>query len=403
MSERDIVAQSVIAEFKKLLYEQDYSLLTRLLLDFLTEAQYSPQLLQKALEIRKEYNLATQDKALIQQELQALLDALDFQATGLPKVPVHHFPTQHTPRLPAPQGAPVCRCTGLVKQYKNSDFKLGPIDLSLFAGELTGVVGENGNGKTTLLRVVAGEILHSSGSIEFPGLKGQNWYQYKNQIAYISQEIEPWHGFLKDNLHFSAANHGIYGQENANSVNYIIHRLGLSRYEDAYWSEISTGFRLRFELAKALVWRPKLLILDEPLANLDINTKLLVLQDLRLLCQSQKYPLSIILSSQQLHEIEKIVDNLIFIKNGEIIFNAPIDQLGSQRKTNTIEVSGNFSREQIYEYLAGIEVLSLTDSGNSFLINLPLEVQPKQVLEQLIKHTEIDYFRDISKSSRKFF
>jgi ABC-2 type transport system ATP-binding protein len=407
--QHDVVAQSVIAELKKLLKEKDYSLLTRLLLDFLTEGEYSPQVLSKAMELRRKYNLGLDSDQLLKlhEELNLLLEALTISTLNLPQVQPEKLYEQALDSLQVSkgqaQGILICHCEQLVKQYNKSGFKFGPIDLRLVSGQLTGVVGENGNGKTTLLRLIAGDIALSSGSISFPALQGKTWYDFKNQIAYIPQQSERWYGLLKNNLHFSAANHGILGSQNLQQVNYIIHRLGLSRYENATWSQISTGFRLRFELAKALVWKPKLLILDEPLANLDVNTKLLVLQDLKMLSQSKKYPLSIILSSQQLHEIEKIVDNLIFIKNGQVIFNDKVAQLGSQRQSNTIELSGSFNREQLYEYLEGIQILSLSDSGNSFIVNLPIEVKPSEVLQKILLHSEVDYFRDISKSSRKFF
>ena len=82
---------------------------------------------------------------------------------------------------------------------------------------------------------------------------------------------------LVDNLHFAAAIHGIRGKENEDEVDFIIWRLGLDKYRNATWNEISGGFKMRFSLGRALVYNPRLLILDEPLANLDVNTQLLFL------------------------------------------------------------------------------------------------------------------------------
>ena len=127
-------------------------------------------------------------------------------------------------------------------------------------------MGENGNGKTTLLRIIVGELAQSSGVFKYPALinpKKHNWYKIKNQIAYIPQDIPKWSGLLVDNLHFAAVIHGIKGKQNEDEVEFVLCRLGLYKYRSSTWNKISGGFKMRFALAKALVWNPKLLVLDE--------------------------------------------------------------------------------------------------------------------------------------------
>ncbi len=293
-----------------------------------------------------------------------------------------------------------------MKEYNNSNFQLGPIDVTLQAGEITGVVGENGNGKTTLLRIIAGELQRSMGSITYPRFDYKNehdWYAIKQNIAFIPQALPKWRGYLKDNLHFAAANHGVFGKENEKMVKYIIHRLGLSKYINSKWKDISSGYKLRFELAKALVWRPKLLVLDEPLANLDINAKLLFMQDLRMLANIRKYPVTIILSSQQLHEIESVVDNIIFLKEGSTVYNGAVKDFGEKRTRNSFEVGGEFNRDQLYECLKSIEEVTISDTGQSLIIEVPVGIEGKVVLNLITKEYMVEYFRDISKSTRKLF
>jgi len=301
----------------------------------------------------------------------------------------------------------------MVKTYRSVNFRLGSIDLTLNAGELTGIVGENGNGKTTLLNIVAGELSIDSGTIFYPAVEGfstknrqdktKNWYAIKQQIAFIPQHLEKWTGLLKDNLHLAAANHGLFGQENEEAVDFIIHRLGLTRYRQATWKDISSGYKLRFELARALVWRPQLLILDEPLANLDINAKLMFMQDLRLLSNSMRYPISILMSSQQLHEIENVVDNIIFLQEGKPIYNGKVSEFGRDRMTNVFELSGDFSRIDLYSWLGEYQAIKIEDTGQSFIIEVPVHLTGNQLLHLLSSKQKIDYFRDISQSTRKLF
>ncbi len=419
MSSHDIVSIKVLEELKSLLKQEDLSLLTRLLLDFLTEEDFGKELLLKAISIREQYNLLAgkskeevqKNKHILLKELEVLLESLQIASLNLKPKQKHAEELyqkgienlKNDENVELSEKKVIFVGKGIVKKYNKSSFELGPIDIKLESGTLTGVVGENGNGKTTLLRIIAGELLETDGVLEYPFEKKQSWYDIKQNIAYIPQVIGKWHGLLKENLHFSAANHGIFGEKNKEAVNFIIQRLGLNKYENCTWKEISSGFRLRYELAKALVWRPKLLIMDEPLANLDINTKSLVLQDLKMISQSKKYPIAIILSSQQLYEIEKVVDNIIFIKDGKPIYNGPVKEIGSERISNTFELSGNFKREELIEALEDIQIVSLTDSGNIFILNVPLEVEGKEILNKISKKLKIDYFRDISQSSRKFF
>lgn len=297
---------------------------------------------------------------------------------------------------------------GISKRFwsGNSPFYLQPSDLELRTGQITGVVGENGNGKTTLLRIVAGELMSDTGEITYPllGLKAGQWYDIKNQIAFIPQRLSKWHGTLLDNLRFYANIHGIKEAENEKQVTYILHRLGLDKFKHLKWSEISSGYRLRFELAKMLMRRPKLLVLDEPLANLDINAQQLFLQDLKFIIKSVRYPLSIILSSQALHEIESVADNIIFIKQGKTIYSGSQKEFGQDRKVNTFEISGNFTREQLTQVMQLIPGSKIEDSGTIYFISVPTDFNAEEFLQTLIMNKiPLTYYRDISFSTRKLF
>ena len=81
-----------------------------------------------------------------------------------------------------------------------------------------------------------------------------------------------------------------------------------------------------------MVWNPKVLILDEPLANLDLLAQELLLQDLRDLVNSHKNPVTVILSSQQLHEVETVADQIIFLKNGRAVYNGSVHEIKNTDK-----------------------------------------------------------------------
>ncbi|HEX8269491.1 MAG TPA: ABC transporter ATP-binding protein, partial [Flavobacterium sp.] len=209
----------------------------------------------------------------------------------------------------------ILTATGLSKSYDRG-FSLGPVDLELKGGEILGLVGENGNGKTTLLRLLCGELFASAGSLQY-NFPSADSYDLRSQLVYIPQRTDTWYGSMFENLQFTAASYGYLPEENELVVELIIARLGLRKYRKHSWKNLSSGYKMRFELARMLLRKPKILLIDEPLANLDILAQQTILEDFRAIAKSPFRPIGIVLSSQQLYEVEKTSDQVIFLKNGK--------------------------------------------------------------------------------------
>lgn len=371
----------------------DYSQLSRKLLDISVEYDLNRSIEQQVYDFRKSYLYATDDsKEKLSHDARTLLNAIK-------DIP---FPYNQNN-----SSVLVCDAKNISKQFVTGrlPFVLKPLDVQLKYGQITGIVGENGNGKTTLLRILAGELASDTGNISYPALHADdtNWYKVKSEFVFIPQRIPRWYGSLLDNLRFFASIHGIQNVENNKQVEYILFRLGLDKFRDLKWSELSSGYRLRFELAKTIMRRPKLILLDEPLANLDINAQQLFLQDLTFFVKSDKFPLSIVLSSQQLHEVESVSDNIIFIKQGETIYNGNQTAFANERLTNTFEVSGNFNREQLQQIFASYSI-KIEDSGTTTVVTVDKEITNDIFLQTLLSNKiSVNYFRDISTSTRKLF
>ncbi|MCS3795561.1 ATP-binding cassette domain-containing protein [Niastella sp. OAS944] len=288
--------------------------------------------------------------------------------------------------------------TEIGKTYGSGNFSLKPISLQVKTGDVLGIVGENGNGKTTLLRCMAGQLALDSGELHFPQLQNPDHYEIKHQLAFIPQRIPKWYGQLKDNLHFSAAISGVKGEENTVMVDFMLERLDLTPYAHLTWNQISSGYRTRFEIARILLQKPKLLILDEPLANLDINAQQSILTDLRFMAKSVHNPMGILLSSQQLHEVEKIADTVLLIKKGSCLFRT-----GEQEKTATafvIELETTANRDQLLTVLAAQGELQF--NGGFYTIN-SATLPAQEILTKLVTAgIPISYFRDITHSTKRF-
>jgi len=302
-------------------------------------------------------------------------------------------------------------CENVGKVYTSSkqivdEFRLQDVNISLRLGEITGLVGENGNGKTTLLKILTGELKPSSGKISYYIDENKpsqtNWPNIKKNIAFLPQTLTPINGNIEDALHLTAAIHGIKGSQNKLETEYIIHRLGLMNHVYKKWDKLSGGYQLRFSLARLLLQKPKVLILDEPLANLDINTQNLLLNDLRDISKSISNPVSIILSSQHLEEVESVSDKMILLSAGKILYYGPTASIGELRHENTYEIKSSLSKDEIKNRLASFQFRSITHTGFSFLITTEKEMGMSIFAKMLLdSNVPITYLCDISNTTRK--
>jgi ABC-2 type transport system ATP-binding protein len=298
------------------------------------------------------------------------------------------------------QDKPLISAEKISKKYRNGSFSLKPMDVSVNTGNVLGVVGENGNGKTTLLRCLAGQLALNEGLIKYHLLQDPDAYAIKNHIAFIPQRIPKWYGMLKDNLHFSAAIAGITGDKNNLMVNFMLERLNLSSYAQLTWNQISSGYRTRFEIARILLQKPRLLILDEPLANLDINAQQTILTDLIFMARGSHNPMGIILSSQQLHEVEKVAGKVIFIKQGNCLYKS--NDAEGKKISNAVEFETKADRESIIN-LFGEANIELQFNGGFYTI-ISAGLTSQEIIGKMIEaKMPVTYFRDITYSTKRFF
>lgn len=288
------------------------------------------------------------------------------------------------------------------RSYGAGKFALKDVSLKINPGEVIGLVGENGNGKTTLLRILAQELSYDAGTIDY-AIEDKARYNLRTQLIYIPQRTPTWYGSLYDNLKFTVANYGVKGELNQLMVDMMIIRFGLWEYRKLNWSELSSGYKMRFELARTFLRKPKILLLDEPLGNLDVKSQQIILEDLKGLAQSPSNPIGIVLSSQQLFEVEKVADKILFLRNGAPEYYS--DKLEQKSVTATIvELETTASMEDVQKVFANHTAFKLTFNGGAYTIETTEPEAFKKILAELAhSDLEIVYIRDISHSTRRFF
>jgi NitT/TauT family transport system ATP-binding protein len=151
---------------------------------------------------------------------------------------------------------------------------VGPIDFSIRQGEFFAVVGPSGCGKSTLLELIAGLTPATEGQIEFEGRVIQN--EIPDGIGVVFQEDAcfPWLS-VRENVEFGLRKAALGPEEKARRVHDAIAMMGLGEFARSYPAQLSGGMRQRVCIARTLVAKPRLLLLDEPFGALDQQTRLL--------------------------------------------------------------------------------------------------------------------------------
>jgi NitT/TauT family transport system ATP-binding protein len=152
---------------------------------------------------------------------------------------------------------------------------LGPIDLELHQGEFFAVVGPSGCGKSTLLDIIAALAPPSSGTVTFEGQLIGN--QVPDGIGVVFQENAcfPWLN-VADNITFGLRRQPVDRSEIERRLQHALQLMGLKDFAHAFPSQLSGGMRQRVCIARTLVMRPRLILLDEPFGALDQQTRLLM-------------------------------------------------------------------------------------------------------------------------------
>ncbi|HTP81567.1 MAG TPA: ABC transporter ATP-binding protein [Alphaproteobacteria bacterium] len=175
--------------------------------------------------------------------------------------------------------APLLTIEGVRKTFASGLEALAGVDLAVNAGEFVSILGASGCGKSTLLRLVAGLAEPSSGDVRWSGERSD--YQERGGIGFVFQEptLMPWADVFS-NVYLPLRLAGRSRAESAGRVTEALEQVGLADFASSYPRELSGGMRMRASIARALVTQPEILLLDEPFAALDEQTRFKLNEDL---------------------------------------------------------------------------------------------------------------------------
>ena len=223
----------------------------------------------------------------------------------------------------------IVRSHKLTKQFGQT-IALKNVDISIKRGSIYGLVGNNGAGKTTFLKLLTGLILPSSGNFVMMG--ADNEREYRAVRKHIGAIIEN-PGFYpkltaKQNLEYYRIQRGIPGKD---LVMEMLHEVGLSHAANKRFEALSLGMKQRLALALTLMGDPELLILDEPINGLD-PSGIIEIRNLLLKLNKEKN-VTILISSHILSELENIATDYGFLNKGELVEQVSTESLREKCRT----------------------------------------------------------------------
>lgn len=230
----------------------------------------------------------------------------------------------------------ILKTKGLTKSYQGKEV-VSDVNIHVKKGEIYGFLGPNGAGKTTVMKMITNLVKPSSGEIELFGKKLTNTsYEFLKRIGSII-EYPVFYDKLtaKENLELHCEYMGYYDK---NAIENVLELVNLKNIEKKAVKDFSLGMKQRLGIARAILTKPEILILDEPINGLDP----LGIKEIRNLLKmlSKEYGITIFISSHIITEIEQIADTIGVISNGTLISEVLMENI-KDKKLEYIEVVVN--------------------------------------------------------------
>ncbi|WP_242242031.1 ABC transporter ATP-binding protein [Bacillus cereus group sp. BfR-BA-01309] len=254
--------------------------------------------------------------------------------------------------------------------------------MELQAGECVGLIGPNGAGKSTLIKVISDSIHPTAGEVLLNGIKIS---KMKSEIGYLPQYPNFFHWMTaRETLTFMGQLSGLKKEELSKSIPKILKKVGLKGEENAKVSTFSGGMKQRLGIAQALLHKPSLIVMDEPVSALDPIGRREVLN----LIEEIKKDTTILLSTHILSDAEEICERFVIIKDGTKIEDTTITELLHRNSENKLIIEITTKDQKWIEvvkklsYVKDVEVIGL-----KIKVKLEsIEINKNMLLQNALEH-----------------
>ncbi len=271
----------------------------------------------------------------------------------------------------------------LKKSYNNIPALKG-VNINISVGEFFGLLGPNGAGKTTTINILTGLVFKDHGNCLVFDKDIVKDYRYtRSKIGIAAQELSvDWFFTIEKLLYFQAGYYGISTEKAKRKVNELLDRLGLDKKRDSRLRQLSGGMKRRFQIAKALVHDPEILILDEPTAGVDVELRHDLWKYLKELHHEGK---TILLTTHYIEEAELLCENVAIIDEGIILKKGSPKKLTKELGNSglTVQIGQNVNDVDISPFLNDLNY-TIEDSRLHFSVKDPEKAIP-EIIQRLAK------------------
>lgn len=224
----------------------------------------------------------------------------------------------------------------LKKQYKSGTKALNGIDLTIEQGAFLGLLGPNGAGKSTLIHCIMGLAIPTSGTATVFGHDVVAEYQAARQLCGLApQDLNlDWFLTVEETLDYHGGYYGMGKADRKKRINELLDAFSLTEKRKSKAWGLSGGMKRRVIIARALMHNPKLLILDEPTAGVDVELRLELWNYMK---KTNKAGTTILLTTHYIEEAEELCDSIALINGGKIIDQGTPDGLKKRFKKKSLE------------------------------------------------------------------
>ena len=258
----------------------------------------------------------------------------EFAVLGINSAPDCIISFMPTTVSQTPTDRPALRASGLHKVY-GSVTALDGVSFTVNRGEIVGLLGPNGAGKTTTINMVLGVLAATTGSVEIDGIdisKQRARALAKTNFAAVYAAL-PGNLTVIENLRFFGL---LYGIESLRiRVEELLQQFDLAHLRHTKCGLLSSGEQTRAALAKALINRPQLLLLDEPTASLDPSAAQLIRAKIKKLATENRC--GILWTSHNMNEVEEVCDRVLFLSRGKVLLEGDPQTLPQEHGSATLE------------------------------------------------------------------
>jgi ABC-2 type transport system ATP-binding protein len=233
-------------------------------------------------------------------------------------------------------GAAALHIENLAKRYPTGVEALRGVSLQIESGELFGLLGPNGAGKSTLIHCTTGLAQPSAGEIRVFGHDAIDDYTEARQaVGLAPQELNlDWFLTVEETLDYHAGYFGMPKRDRRERTTELLETFSLTEKRDERTRTLSGGMKRRLILARAMMHRPRLLILDEPTAGVDVELRLELWHYVQRIAQEGT---TILLTTHYIEEAEQLCDRVAFINEGRIVGEGTSAELAARYGVANLE------------------------------------------------------------------